>query len=478
MTIKKAKPSELELTRYLTNGDVKYQLDKEDEFKIFEMKEHIDKELQRLKKVLLKILLINALSTLNPDAKREAILQEVYKHAAILMPNPSLKTPITQQIKDTIDRLDFIYDHYIKEVLYLANIGLLISISKSVIHNKNLPSTMLFECIQAGYDGLIEGIRRFDFRRLNKKTKSFYKFSTNATWWIKQRIQAYLTASGQLIQTPQYIKANKNKKNKALEINKLNEENTKSSRKQIAKRMQEKSIEKMSNYESLDKIELTKELQYKMPQDENTPESIMEREIIRKAFSEVFEKYLTQDEIIALCYMKGYSYKNINPHGQELHAKQISSITGLSVQKINGLLYSAKKRINNNKDAFNTILEGSRDGKIISTLDKWYYDRKIAEIMPLNGGDKDLVLIKNDDGSLKELRALLTITDPYDITQYIARTKEYKKATKSSKRNLKYVVFKDGKLIIDIVTNEQLKHWYSKYTKALISHQNKTTTIN
>lgn len=472
MKITKAPSNQLEITKYLSGGDLKYLLEKDDEAKIFQMKEKIDKQAQELKKTMLEMLLINALAPTTPafssqnQTEQEEALNPILNKPTFFNAN-SNASPF-KQLEKVSEDLEFVYDAYIVDVLYKTNIGLLIAVSKSLRSKQGNEHASMLECVQAGYEGLMEGIKRFDYKKVNAKTKGVYKFSTNATWWIKQRIQAYLAENNNLIATPQYIKANKNRKNKTAEILEFAKEDSIKSKKQIAKRIQERQIEKMSNYSSLDKLELTKELQYKLPKEEQTPETNYDDGILRTAFNNVFEQQLTDEEIVALCYMRGYKYKDINKHEQELHAKQISKITGMSVQKINGLLWSAKKRIQSNPGAFGEILDAGRTSGKLGSLDKWFYNPELAKILPLNKGDKDLVLKLNEDGSIKELRCLYSITDPYNISKYIIKTKEYKRAMKSYKKQLKYVVIKDENVIIvETLTESELDVWYKKYVQGL-----------
>jgi len=59
------------------------------------------------------------------------------------------------------------------------------------------------DMLQEGIMGLIYAIEKFDY-------KLGYKFSTYATWWIKQRINNYLSTNT-IIQIPNHIRADQNK---------------------------------------------------------------------------------------------------------------------------------------------------------------------------------------------------------------------------------------------------------------------------
>jgi RNA polymerase primary sigma factor len=65
----------------------------------------------------------------------------------------------------------------------------------SVAVNYASASYPLLDCIQEGNLGLIEAVERFDWRR-------GYRFSTYATWWIRQAITRALTDKARIIRLP------------------------------------------------------------------------------------------------------------------------------------------------------------------------------------------------------------------------------------------------------------------------------------
>jgi len=73
------------------------------------------------------------------------------------------------------------------EVLVESNLKLVVTIAFKFARSTGTPAEDL---ISAGNEGLMEAVRRVD---PNKLTKS--KFSTYASWWIKQGIKKYLYAS-------------------------------------------------------------------------------------------------------------------------------------------------------------------------------------------------------------------------------------------------------------------------------------------
>ncbi len=81
-----------------------------------------------------------------------------------------------------------------REHLIRANTRLVISVARRYI-GRGLPITDL---IQEGNIGLMRAIRNFDYHR-------GFKFSTYATWWIRQAITRALADQSRIIRLPAYI---------------------------------------------------------------------------------------------------------------------------------------------------------------------------------------------------------------------------------------------------------------------------------
>jgi len=87
----------------------------------------------------------------------------------------------------------------IRKKILEGNLRLVISIAKK-FQNRGLP---LNDLIQEGNLGLMKAVDKFDYRRN-------YKFSTYATWWIKQNISRAIAVQARVIRIPVHMIASLN----------------------------------------------------------------------------------------------------------------------------------------------------------------------------------------------------------------------------------------------------------------------------
>jgi len=110
------------------------------------------------------------------------------------------KTPLLtgQQEKDLSKRAEK-GDEEARQQIIRANLRLVVSIAKRYIHRT--PNLNILDLIQEGNIGLSRAVDKFDYRK-------GFKFSTYATWWIRQAITRALADQSRTIRIPVHMVEN------------------------------------------------------------------------------------------------------------------------------------------------------------------------------------------------------------------------------------------------------------------------------
>jgi len=166
---------------------------------------------------------INGLERFYDELESNGVeIKEVKELLTLEKSKPGLKSrkidPVQMYLKE-IGRVDFLTADQEKELakriekedmeakkhLARANLRLVVSIAKKYIGRS--PNLTILDLIQEGNLGLFRAVEKFDWRK-------GYKFSTYATWWIRQAISRALADQSRTIRIPVHMVETLSKFNK------------------------------------------------------------------------------------------------------------------------------------------------------------------------------------------------------------------------------------------------------------------------
>ena len=104
------------------------------------------------------------------------------------------ETPTSLRRRCTEIKRKFEYYDEVKQELSSGNLRLVVSIAKKY-RNRGLS---FLDLIQEGNTGLMRAVDKYEYRR-------GFKFSTYATWWIRQAITRAIADQGRTIRIPVHM---------------------------------------------------------------------------------------------------------------------------------------------------------------------------------------------------------------------------------------------------------------------------------
>ena len=227
-----------------------------------------------------------------------------------------------------------------KEKLIESNLRLVVSIAKRYIGH----GVAFMDLVQEGSIGLIKACEKYDY------AKNF-KFSTYATWWIKQTIIRAISNHSRIIRIPIHMSDNIRKYKKILEkISKTS--NKELSDTEIAKKMKisEKKIQKIKQAILREPISLDTPVSedliiedYVADKIENSPEEKFSKNFISYDIDKILNFLDEREQKIIL---HRFGIKNHKSKTLE----QIGKILGFSKERIRQLETKAINKLQNQKE--------------------------------------------------------------------------------------------------------------------------------
>ncbi|WP_425305781.1 RNA polymerase sigma factor RpoD ['Fragaria x ananassa' phyllody phytoplasma] len=206
-----------------------------------------------------------------------------------------------QEIQDLENKIK--QAQYAKDILVESNYRLVVSIAKRYIGR----GILFLDLIQEGNMGLMRAVDKFDYQK-------GFKFSTYATWWIRQGITRAIADQARTIRIPVHIVETINKM--ALCTRKLTQQlKKKPTIEEIAMKM-DVSTEKIRSIQHIEKKPISLESPARENEDETSlgdfisdpnilsPHEYMMKEVTQKLLDEVLENTLTdrEEQIIKMRY--------------------------------------------------------------------------------------------------------------------------------------------------------------------------------
>lgn len=207
-----------------------------------------------------------------------------------------------------------------------ANYRLVVSIAK-----KYERSGMNFlDLIQDGNMGLMKAVEKYEYQK-------GFKFSTYATWWIRQAISRSIAEKSRTIRIPVHMNETINKMNK-IKRELMQDIGREPTDEEIANKLGE-SVEKIQYIKSIARDPMSLETPVGEEDDSAlgdfisdpnsvTPQDFLEKELLTESLDDILEKYLTdkEEKIIRMRYGQF--------DGKEYTLEEIGKIMGITRERV------------------------------------------------------------------------------------------------------------------------------------------------
>lgn len=234
----------------------------------------------------------------------------------------------------------------IREKIASANLKLVVSIASKYYSKIKLSTNDMLDAIQDGNEGLLKAIEKYD-------VSLGYKFSTYATWWIRQSISRSLDDTGRSIRIPVHMMSdyNKIKKTKTMLLEENGIEPTSEELSQILdmpvgriefvmKKVESPMISLDEPFGEDGSLFIGEYLKY----DEKTVEEIIEEEDNAETIKRLINEVLNPKEIMIISCRYGI-VNEYNNSANAMTLEEIAKILGLTRERIRQIEYKALKKI-------------------------------------------------------------------------------------------------------------------------------------